>query len=163
MVCKCSTHLSHSISDVSRCAAHLSPSSNVTSVQHGLTAAVMSSWEADLFHSTNDCFPLRKGRSLCSQSTKSRASSLFPVETAEEGARSLRVTQQCAHQQFRGGGSATRTLHTTSHPKVHAANPPVLVKREAHCTHGPFVCLVLSDLNESSHLLPGHPGSGARA
>lgn len=74
MVCKCSTHLSHSISDVSRCAAHLSPSSNVTSVQHGLTAAVMSSWEAHLFHSTNDCFPLRKGRSLCSQSTKSRAS-----------------------------------------------------------------------------------------
>ena len=95
-----------------------------------LTAAVMRSWEAELSHSANDGFPLRKGRNRCSQSTKSKASTLLPVDTAEEGARSLRVTQQCTHQQFRGGGSAPRTLHSTSQPEVHIANPLVLVRRE---------------------------------
>lgn len=83
---------------------------------------------------TSDCFPLRKGRSLCSQSTERRASALFPADTAGEG----EIPPCNPAGQIRGGASAAHTLHTTSQPKVHAANPRVLLKREAHCTHGPL-------------------------
>ena len=132
-VCRGAAHPSHSVSDVRRCAVTpLTASVTSAGVPHAcLTAAVMRSWEAQLPHSTHDGFPLRKGRNRCSQSTKSKASTLLPVDTAEEGVRSLRVTQQCTHQQFRGGGSAPHTLHSTSQPEVHIANPLVLVQREA--------------------------------
>lgn len=115
-------------------AARLPRRSSVASVRHGLTAAVTGSWEAHLFHGTSDCFPLRKGRSLCSQSTERRASALFPADTAGEG----EIPPCNPAGQIRGGASAAHTLHTTSQPKVHAANPRVLLKREAHCTHGPL-------------------------
>lgn len=131
-------------------------------MRHGLTAAVMSSWEAHLFHGTRDCFPLRKGRSLCSQSTERRASALFPADTAGEG--EIPPCNPAGHPPAIQGWSISR-----SHPPHHLTAQSTRCKSSCFAEKGSppytwsFVCLVLSDANESSHLLPGHPESGARA